>query len=317
MANLISLFPKYYYHEEDGIFDMSNFYSFRYSSQEKDYALKAIDEDRGGYVLKDEADDFWNPELNNLKVSRQIRVRHARRLYGSGTTPVACHDAKIGLAVAWYSPSSGRRNILGRREIQNSDEEQVIQISGEFPRASLRGRIDFSVLLYLAKSGHPYQDKSYLANESGTILGEMEKITIYIDGDAAMFPITFSSLGKDQPLWSLETNFDNPETEEFSSSVLLVVNSDNPEAEFLDKRKKDVYNSFLMKEIVASAMVLLVETIREYDDQFSFLDDVEPGGSTVANVIYYFKNTLGWDLETPQSVSVSARNFLEKNIKKL
>lgn len=317
MADIISLFPKYSYSEDDGIFDLSkSFYDFKYTALDKDYSLSAIDEDNGGYVLKDEAGDFWNAGLYNLKVSRRIEVNNASQFYGNGMKAVACHDAQIGIAVAWYSPSSGRRGILSHGIIKNEDDKQVIDINGEFSKSTLRGKITFSVVLYLLTPGNPGSKESFFANESGIRLGELEQITIYIDGDAPMFPIVFCDLGN-APLWQLATTFDNPETDDFSSTVLLQINTNNPESDCLDKRKKEVYNPALMKEVVAGAMSLLTETVRGMDEKFSCLDNVEPGGETVANVIAYFQNTLGWSLDTPQTVSDSARMYLEQNIKKL
>lgn len=317
MADQISLFPKYSYSEADGIFDMSkNFYEFKYTAQDKDYKLMATDEDNCGYVLKDESGDYWNAGLYNLKVSREIVIDNASQLYGNGIKAVACHDAKIGLAVAWYSPSSGRRGILCHSFISNQDERQNIDINGEFQKSTLRGKIIFSVILYLASPGNPDKNEMFFANEAGIILGELERITIYIDGDAPMFPIVFCDLG-DAPLWQLVTMFDNPETDDFSSNVILQINTNNPESDSLDKRKKDSYNAALMKEVVAGAMTLLTETVRSMDETFSCLDNTQPGGETVANVIEYFKNTLGWNLESPLTVSESARLYLEQNIKKL
>ena len=66
---------------------------------------------------------------------------------------------------------------------------------------------------------------------------------------------------------------------------------------------------------MASAITVLIEKLRldtGYWEQIMQGDNLENG--SVGQAIYYFMETLEWDLSSPEATSLSARKFFDQRI---
>ena len=65
---------------------------------------------------------------------------------------------------------------------------------------------------------------------------------------------------------------------------------------------------------MAGAITLIIERLRRegYIDDIINNNGLEQG--SVSQAIYYFVNTLGWDIETADTVSLSARKFFDQRM---
>ena len=66
---------------------------------------------------------------------------------------------------------------------------------------------------------------------------------------------------------------------------------------------------------MASAISVLIEKVRlehGYWEQIMQGDSLETG--SIGQAIYYFMETLEWDLSSPESTSLSARKFFDQRI---
>ena len=77
-------------------------------------------------------------------------------------------------------------------------------------------------------------------------------------------------------------------------------------------------NSFLnelLKEIIASALVLIITKLKGQEDYWDATisgNNLETG--SVSEAIYYFVNTLEWDVSTPETISLSIRKFFDQRM---
>ena len=66
---------------------------------------------------------------------------------------------------------------------------------------------------------------------------------------------------------------------------------------------------------MAGAVSLIIEKVRlqsAYWDQIINNDGLEEG--SVGQAIFYFSDTLEWDLSTPEAVSLCARKYFEQRV---
>ena len=265
-------------------------------------------------------DGIWNPDKNNLFIRRSVVLKGFRNLFGP--RGIACRNAKLGLSVVWTSPSSRQRGATGimvfgvseKNYAENKDrtfEESDIEI--ELRKATLRGDIKFSTVLYIAESGIPADDEMHLTNEEGFILGEIDSFTLRLDGTGSLFPV-FEIYDKDQPLWNVRCDWTDPVSDLFAESVSININTAHKSYKYIDRTQKSFCPQLLV-EVMSAALCCIIEKIRseKYLDQILGDEEMEKG--SVGEVIRYFENTLGWDFSTPDKLSLSVRHFFDGRIK--
>ena len=167
MGRIISLYPSFNIKRGDGIFTV-NRPTFWYTRNEALHPLSLKDPEQSVSGIFDE-DGFWSVEENNLILRWSLACRHGNRLYDYNDWDVACacRSAVIGIGIAWYSPDSRQRGANSIGEIAHSDEEQLFDAELCFNRSELRGRISFSLFLYLKDSGIPDEFELHFSNIVG------------------------------------------------------------------------------------------------------------------------------------------------------
>lgn len=304
--NEISLFPIYKGHEVN----MDDFmFSYDYENENR----PLVSSIEGFNICLDDDSGCWNPRLYNLKIKRTIRINNANLLFGSGPDAIAAKAAEIGVAILWSSKSSEQRGAFKIGQILNVQHPQEITLDVEFGKSAMRGQIELRTILYISKADEQVDNKSIIfANTQGMIVGELDKWTVIIDGDASIFPIFFAELGNRSPLWELAYNSTDPSSDDFCENVAIHINKNHHLSEFLDRNNPN-YNKDLFRELISNAVGLLIETVRYDDPGLACLEQAEDG--SVASVIKYFRDCLEWNLETPQSTSISIRKKFEQSIR--
>lgn len=303
MANSISSYPKYYLTENDKIFGLSDPYHLSYTRGGIDYPLDVL---QFG-VVKDK-DSLWNPEDYNLKIQRTIKIDNADLLYGSNG--IAYANAKIGIAIAWYSQSSSQRGVIDLGIISNIIDNQAFVLNYEFPKAGLRGKVFFKLFIYIKEGGIPEKSESFRINEQGFIVGELEYNSIILDGDGSIFPIYFTDLGNG-PLWQVYCNVTDPYNQDFVDSIAIYVNENHRDACRLDRYGKD-FDGVMLKEVLSSAMSVIVETVREDNpDFFNSLGTLPTTEGTVAQALKYF-HSKSVSFDRPIEFAKTIRTYLDQ-----
>lgn len=314
MAKNITLFPVLTKQRSKDLFTIP-IPSFKYTRggslhlltlNEPESSLSSISDDKG----------YWNADEYDLCMEWQFTYKNAGWLYDSFNWEYACacHDAKVGIALSWYSSDSRRRSTLPICTLENDiDVLHSAKCYKKFDVAELRGEVTFSLVIYLQEAGNPNDEELHFANIPGTLLGEIQSHTICLDGSGSFF--TICEVNKPgQPLWDVEYSIDDPSSDIFADTVAICLNRAHKKYPLV-KRDSGMFCQQLLTEIMANSIAIIIEMVRahEKDDNFDCLSDFEEG--SVAQALAYFKDKLLWDFSSPISVSHSARLFIEKNIK--
>ena len=273
---------------------------------EPDSAISSISDEKG----------YWNADEYDLDFEWQFTYKNSGWLYDNNfwEYACACHDAKIGIALSWYSSDSRRRDTMPITTLENDlNTLHPVKCHKHFDVAELRGEVGFSLVIYIMKAGNPSDDEKHFANVPGTLLGEIKSYTLSLDGNGSFF--TICEVNKPGfPLWDVEYNIDDPATDQFSDCVAICLNKAHKKYPLI-KKDSTLFCQQLFNEIMANAMATVVEVVRahEKDDNFDCLSDFEDG--SVAQALAYFRDKLLWDFSNPITVSHSARLFIEKNMK--
>lgn len=313
MANDILLYPFLNEDLQKKIrFQKSKFYFYYKDKNNQEHELKdePIEAQSSIYCIKDE-NGVWTQDDYNFCLRRRYCLRTFQCLFGA--EGVVCKSAKLGLAMIWTSADSKQRGVIQIGSFSNTDDILDAVAEKEFDVAQLRGEVDFSTVLYIAEAGTPEMDEIHLANTKGYVLGELENYVVKLDGNGSTFPV-FEVSEPGQPLWYVKCDWIDPTADSFSECVSINLNTAHKNYRYINRNEK-VFNTQLLSEIMASAIAIIVEKVRlqpAFWDQIMGNDSLEHG--SVGQALYYFMETLEWDLSTPESVSLSVRKFFDQRM---
>ena len=257
-------------------------------------------------------DGIWNQDDYQLGVKRVGRLSTISGLFGP--EGIACRTASLGIAVIWTSADSKQRGAIPVTTFDCNSDSVEIRFSKTFQKAQLRGEVNLTTVVYLAASGTPEPDEMHLSNKPGSLLGELDSYTIKLDGNKSLFPVFEVSM-KNQPLWFVKCDWTDATADSFEDYVSININTAHKSYKYLDISQK-TYNPQLMVEVMAAAISLVIEKVRLNTAEWEQImnnEDLEPG--SIGQAIYYFMETLDWEMDTPESVSLSARRFFDQRIK--
>lgn len=312
MANSILLYPSL----NDELLSKIRFqgrgFEFFYTDkddEEHPLELESAEAMSSTKFIKDDS-GVWTQDDNNLCFRRQCRLSTVSCLFGENG--IVCEDARIGVAIQWTSSDSKQRGVVKVTDFGINN--QIIEMCAEkdFGKAQLRGEVSLKTILYVAAAGNPNENEIHLANTEGYVLGEIDSLTIRLDGTNSSFPI-YEVSEPGQPLWYIKCEWDDPTIDSLEDCVSINLNTAHKKYMYIDRNQK-VFDSQLLVEIMASAITLLIEKVRTggYWEQILQNDSLEQG--SVGQVIYYFYETLEWDLSSAETVSLSARKFFDQRL---
>lgn len=261
------------------------------------------------FCIKDE-NGIWTQDDYDLCLKRHYCLRTFQCLFGENG--LSCKSAKLGLAMIWTSADSKQRGVIPIGTFSYTDQIMDAVAVKEFDTAQLRGEVNFSTVLYIAESGMPEKNELHLANTNGYVLGELDNYTIKLDGTGSTFPI-FEVSEPGQPLWYVRCDWTDPTADSFADCISINLNTAHRNYKYIDRKQKN-YDPQLLAEIMAGAISVIVEEVRRsvYWDAVIGNENLEQG--SVGQAVYYFMETLEWDLSTPTSVSLCARKFFDQRM---
>ena len=261
------------------------------------------------YIIDDEG--VWDQNRYNFGLRRRYLLRSFQCLFGENG--IACKNAVLGMAVIWTSSDSKQRGVIPVGTFTINDPWMEAVAEKVFDKAQLRGRVDFTTVLYISSSGTPDENEYHLANTNGYLLGELDSYALILDGKGSEFPV-FEVYAPGQPLWYVQCDWIDPTQDSFSECVSINLNTAHKNYRYID-RKQSSYNSQLLSEIMAGALSVIIEHARlesAYWEQITNNDGLEEG--SVGKAIFYFSEALEWDLSSPESVSLCARKYFDKRM---
>lgn len=312
MADNILLFPSL----SEEMFKKVRFqktkYSFFFTDRdgfEKELQDEPVEALSSIYCIKDES-GAWDQDKSDFGFRRKYYLGTFQCLFGP--YGVVCTDATIGMAIVWKSSDSKQRGVVPVGKFTYNDRVFDVSVEKSFGKAQLRGQVDLTTVLYIAEAGNQNEDEHHLANTVGYILGELETFSLRLDGNGSTFPV-FEVAEPGQPLWYVKCDWIDPTIDSFSECVSINLNTSHKNYKYID-RTQSTFNGQLLTEIMAAAISIIVEKLRPsaYWDQIISNDTLEEG--SVGQAVYYFTETLGWDLSSPEAVSLSARKFFDQRM---
>ena len=213
------------------------------------------------YSLYD-SQGIWTPDTHNLKVSGTFTITNPMGLYGeSGIAP---KESSIGLAIRWCSSTSKKRGVKIIGEINKSTESQEIPFCVVFEKAELRGSVTFYYELFINSNALGSQAEQHLANTKGTIIGEIQICILDIDAKEENFPIELFD-DPDGSLWKLYVSESDPTDITWGAdAVKILLNKTHKDYKYINQNEKSKFSSVLLREILASAVSLLINTLQDW-----------------------------------------------------
>lgn len=310
MSRNITLFPPFDSNKCHDIIKVGDI-SFYYKNGENVYPLEKVgDEDSNIFALKDRQ-GYWTPNNYEFLLKWEVTTKDVFRLFGSeSSVSCACTNASLGIALQWYSKDSRQRKTVPIAEFNKDSDDKTITAETSFAKGQLRGNVMFELVVYLKTSGEPLANESHFANVPGYVLGTICSMGVELDGSGSEFLI-FEIDSPNGPLWMVQYDGNEPESDMFSESVEIRLNRANKNFNLINRNDKEHFSKPMLVEILANAMITVVEKVRDLDRDFDCLDNPEEG--SVAMALKYFNEKLSWNFDDPISTSTSIRKYFENN----
>lgn len=256
----------------------------------------------------------WTADSYNLNVSSVLKICDCSILFGP--LGIAPSDAEIGIAMTWISTDSDCRGVVYIGEIEKQKKSCEINFCYNFDENKLKGSIILDIIIYLKRAGKVLPDEKHLSHKEGTVLGKLSHCEFFIDGNGSFFPIAEVN-EPDKPLWWVHYNeLADPFEDKFTEdNVAIFLNSAHPYYKSM-KIGISLKESPLFLEVISSALFVIVESVKANSandwEQIIQGENFETG--SIAQAINYFINKLEWDVSSPAKLSVSIRQFFDKNL---
>jgi len=302
----VSLYPVYSRFTSETEFTFSP-YTFFYKKNEEKFTLTTNTPVGGVHALADE-NSYWNADDYELGIHRSIQCTNAHLLYGKAKNAIAERGSTLGIALSWSSADSNQRGTVEIGAIKCIEGSSKHCLDYVFPKGTLRGEVNFSIILYLKSNSSIFNPVSPYANVVGTVLGTLDTFKIKLDGKGSFFPVQLFEDNR-APLWKVFCLWDDPVVDAFHENVIIMLNTQNKGYKFIDRKDKE-YNREFAIEVFSSAISTIIEYLRNEQGGLNSVESPERG--SVMAAINYFRDTHGWDMTDPIKLTYSIREFLNK-----
>lgn len=261
-------------------------------------------------IIFSEKNPDWNPSFHDLSLIWKIKAKEQTKLF-KGPHACAAPGTVLGIALQWYSKSSRQRGTQNVGFLSSALTCQEFEATLSIPKTTLRENVSFVLVLYVNSIRQDHINYPHFASDIGTIIGEISDVfTVVLDGNGSEFNV-YTEHAPNSPLWRLEYNLNDPESDLVADTVNVYFNTADKKAYEMIQPDSSKFNKYLQKEIYANILIELIERIRERDPNFNCIHSPEEG--SVAQLIKYQKEVNGIDLNDVSSVFRSVREFMYKD----
>lgn len=254
----------------------------------------------------------WNAGDYGISLREMIVISGANNLFYPKNNAITCHDSEIGIALLWSSPNSFQRGVIEIGVVKNTEEFQTLNVCADFSPGTFRDSLDIEYILYLKEKGsNREKEETIYANKRGLILGHLFPRELIIDGTGSIFPSLYINEGSGAPLWRLVCNWSDPYTDQWMDCISLNFNKDNKLFKYINNDDPKNFDIQLLREILSSALVLIVEKLRGQGFPVDNLDDDVLEGS-ILGVFKYFSDVCKCNFSDQVTTSESIRIYIEK-----
>lgn len=288
-------------------------YSFYYSLQGGgDWGELSYDKRKSRTKLS-EKQNIWRPIEDNLLIEKTVTISYPYLLHGP--EGVAPKGAELGVCILWKSSRLNLRGIIYPERV--SKRRERFDFSHEFCPGEISGDLSLDLVLYIKSPAHEVGfDEGHLANESGMILGSLEKpATFLLDSDYMDFPIQEVS-DPNGPLWRMEfMEWQDPREDSFAeSSFALLLNVAHPGYALVFN--KEGAPSAVLSEVLSSAYYLIFDKVRSFPDQSAWKDTMDGAHlkeGSISSVLHWFANSgsFVFDWNTPERTMYDIKRIVD------
>ncbi len=284
-----------------------SFYAYSFEDEHHNIIeLEAIEEN-GVLAFEDETCQ-WEFRYYGLIVEGTLILKNVQSIFGYDG--YVAEDAVVGVALRVASHKSNQQTIQEISEISiNSPETLTIHFKKRIDKDIFYNNFTLEICLFIKKAG--LHEVIGHINVPGMLLGNIDEVTIDVDGAMSSFPIQKTN-APGKPLWFVEMDIEDPTVDSFDTDhICIYFNTAHPGFKYLEKNDQAI-STFLQTEVTAGALTLIIShlmTLQEWSDIESG-KNLEEG--SIGAAVYYFKSTLGWNFENPFILSESIRSYFEK-----
>lgn len=258
----------------------------------------------------------WHPETQDLKMEISAEIMTPSFMFGPRGL-AARKDAVLGIAIRWKNLKASLRGASSIALLQSdhADSPWIIHGSVSWPPGQLRGSVEAEIVLYLARAGHPDNTEKHLAAIPGTILGVLYTYEVIVEGSGSLFPVRYEN-ARQEPLWRVDCDWADPFDEPFTDdSFCLILNQAHPDFSNVKPKDSDSMTPF-MKEIVISALQLLIQKAMEDPRWTDIVQGNDLPVGTVAHEINYLISTFDLDSclssREPEKLAAQLRRSVDR-----
>lgn len=313
MSTSINIYPKL----NDDLIDKIGFIPGQYEFYYKrtlDESLKATppeDSRITNLLFLEDEQHIWNLNQHHFKVKRIIEIQNPVFLFGP--MGIAPEEAVVGLGIVWKCKDS---SIRGAEEIGFfgiSDRGPLtFTFEQTFLKGDLKNEVHFSTILYVKSAGNSRQNELHLANRAGLQLGEIDDMTIVMEGSGSEFPVVETG-DPSMPLWWINCMWSDPQEDAFSEeNVRLCINTDHKRYPLVFSDKLN--DSPLFLEIMASAIEIIIHKVMKSELWTDIRSGNNNSSGSIGEAVQYFIETFELDVDSPDTLSTSIRSYLERNM---
>ena len=313
MSTSINIYPKLNDEMIEKIGFVPGQYEFNYK-RNQDEPLKATppEDSRLTNLLFIEDEKYiWNLDLHHFKVRRHLEIQIPTFLFGpQGVVP---ENATIGVGVVWKCKES---SIRGAEEVGtftfNDKGPRTFTFEHTFTKGELKKEIHFSTILYVKAAGESKKNEFHLANRSGLQLGELDEMSVVMEGGGSEFPVIETG-DPSMPLWWVNCMWTDPQDDAFSDeNVRLCINTEHKRYPLVFSDKLN--DSPLFLEIMASAIEIIIHKVMKSELWTDIRSGNNNSSGSIGEAVQYFIETFDLDVDSTERLSISIRSYLERNM---
>lgn len=287
-------------------------HSFFYIRQSKNVPLLETEVDGFDFpnnfelICQENDENSWNKETDSAFMNIEVSMENTDSLFGN--QGICLDNAVLGVGLEWKAEKSKIKNCVKLGEICKGADNHSFSLS-DIEIKEITSNIEINLVFYLAKPGQARYRLPSIGNQKGLILGEIPLFTILSGGTASFFPI-MPIVAKDQPLWSIYFDANEP-TDDFSKENLgICLNTAHPDYKYIDISNKEFYCESFLREVIESAVTLLFLQIKRlYETSDVSLEDKGATGSIQQAVSYLATNGIKIT-DDDQQLHAEIQNYL-------
>ena len=272
------------------------------------YKLDFIrDNENNDYVLDNNG--MWTSDTNDLHILGEFKIGNYNILFDEYN--LAKKDTILGVSLTYISIGSSKTYTKSIAELtyQNNDEK-TIQFSLDFEEGELASILSLKFSIYVKNVQK--DNNSVLAQNAGTVLGEVYNCNLLIEGQGSEFPIVIIE-SPESPLWDMEVDFESFDDIFSKDTICLKINKAHKQFSKLGVDKISLNNNLVWKEILASFFENIFLVAQQIEDIETIYDEQFQEG-TIGGFLKFMLTTFNIsqkDLRNPTILSMQIRKELD------